>query len=68
MGSVLGEVAGFVDASWSPDVQDHQWPLDSHKLEHLQEGPKWVDVKIMVRFWVPIIIRHLIFRVPTKGP
>ena len=24
----------------------------------------WVVVKIMVRFWVPIIIRHLIFRVP----
>ena len=28
----------------------------------------WVDVKIMVPFWVPIIIRHLIFRVPKKGP
>ena len=25
---------------------------------------KWVDVKIMVPLWVPIIIRHLIFRVP----
>ena len=28
----------------------------------------WVDVKIMVPFWVTIIIRHLIFRVPKKGP
>ena len=28
----------------------------------------WVVVKIMVHFWVPIIIRHLIFRVPKKGP
>ena len=28
----------------------------------------WVVVKIMVPFWVLIIIRHLIFRVPTKGP
>ena len=28
----------------------------------------WVVVKIMVPFWVPIIIRHLIFRVPKKGP
>ena len=28
----------------------------------------WVVVKIMVPFWVPIIIRHLLFRVPQKGP
>ena len=28
----------------------------------------WVVVKIMVTFWVPNIIRHLIFRVPKKGP
>ena len=26
----------------------------------------WVVVKIMVPFWVPSIIRHLIFRVPKK--
>ena len=28
----------------------------------------WVVVKIMVPFWVLIIIRHLLFRVPEKGP
>ena len=28
----------------------------------------WVVVKIMVPLWVPIIIRHLLFRVPKKGP
>ena len=28
----------------------------------------WVVVKIMVPLWIPIIIRHLIFRVPKKGP
>ena len=28
----------------------------------------WVVVKIMVPFWVPIIVRHLLFRVPKKGP
>ena len=28
----------------------------------------WVVVKIMVPFWVPIIIRHLLFRVPRKEP
>ena len=27
----------------------------------------WLVVKIMVPFWVPIIIRPLIFRVPKKG-
>ena len=27
----------------------------------------WVVVKIMVPFWIPIIIRPLIFRVPKKG-
>ena len=28
----------------------------------------WVVVKIMVPFWIPSIIRPLIFRVPKKGP
>ena len=28
----------------------------------------WVVVKTMVPFWVPILIRHLIFRVPKKRP
>ena len=28
----------------------------------------WVVVKIMVPFWVLNIIRHLVFRVPKKGP
>ena len=28
----------------------------------------WVVVKIMVPFGVPNIIRHLVFRVPKKGP
>ena len=32
------------------------------------DGMRWVVVKIMVPFWVPIIIRHLLFRVPNKGP
>ena len=27
-----------------------------------------VVVKIMGPFWIPIIVRHLIFRVPNKGP
>ena len=26
----------------------------------------WVVVKIMVPFWVPIIIRHLLFRYPKR--
>ena len=28
----------------------------------------WVIVKMMVSFWISIIIRHLICRVPKKGP
>ena len=28
----------------------------------------WVVVKIMVPVRIPVIIRHLIFRVPKKGP
>ena len=31
-------------------------------------GSLWVVVKIMIPFGIPIIIRHLIFRVPEKGP
>ena len=38
-----------------------------HQL-HTSEVHIWVVVKIMVPFWVPIIIRHLIFRVPKRGP
>ena len=29
---------------------------------------KWAVVNIRVPFWVLIIIWHLIFRVPEKGP
>ena len=28
----------------------------------------WVVAKIRVPFWVPIIIRHLVFRVPKRDP
>ena len=28
--------------------------------------PTWVVVKIMVLLWIPMIIRHLIFRVPKR--
>ena len=28
----------------------------------------WVVVKIRIPFWVLNIIRHLLFRVPKKGP
>ena len=31
-------------------------------------NPKWVVVKIMFPFWIPIIVRHLIFRVTKRGP
>ena len=34
--------------------------------EGLLSGLMWVVVKIMVPSWVPIIIRHLLFRVPKR--
>ena len=43
---------------------------DTSKFNHdtnNQHFP-WVVVQIMVPFWVPIIVRHLLFRVPKKGP
>ena len=30
----------------------------------IREYVIWVVLKIMVPFWVPIVVRHLIFRVP----
>ena len=40
----------------------------SIRFRTIQSSAMWVVVKIMVPFWVPIIIRHLLFRVPKKGP
>ena len=37
-------------------------------LADYQGGLHGVIVKIMVPFWITIIIRHLIFRVPKKEP
>ena len=54
-----------------------EWKLLFGVGEELPEGSvppfpattcTWVVVKIMVPFWVPTIIRHLIFRVSKKGP
>ena len=32
-----------------------------------EHGLKGVVVKIMLPFWLPVIVRHLLFRVPKKG-
>ena len=42
--------------------------LSKYGYKYLNWGYKWVVVKIMVPFWIPIIIRHLLFRVPKNGP
>ena len=45
--------------------------LESGRIPWMEEPlhyPIWVIVRVMVPFWVPIIIRHLIVRVPEKGP
>ena len=51
-------------ASWTPDLRS-KCPL-FQRCQSLM--PKRVVVKIMVPSWVPVIVRHLIFRVPKKGP
>ena len=38
------------------------------QLKGFRPCKTWVVVKTMVPFGIPIIIRHLIFRVPKKGP
>ena len=80
MSTVKGRLVRLlVTCNSSPPITNHQdirvakqkWEVD------LYDGPDiptyiagmWVVVKIMVPFWTPIIIRHLIFRVPQqKGP
>ena len=46
----------------------HQALFEAPGMKRQEERDIWVVVKIMVPFWAPIIIRHLIFRVPKKGP
>ena len=41
---------------------------NAHDIVPLPETYIRVVVKIMVPFWIPVIIRHLILRVPKEGP
>ena len=47
------------------DVSGASLPCRSSSLD-LGSRHIWVVVKIMVPFWVPILIRGLIFRVPKR--
>ena len=42
--------------------------LRTHREDEKSYCNIWLVVKIKVPFWVPIIIRHLLFRVPKKDP
>ena len=42
--------------------------LDKYRRNIVDIVNIWVVIKIMAPFWFPIIIRHLLFRVPKKGP
>ena len=68
--SLKGSFAGFYGVY-------HGLAEGSLRVLHVSKTPPlnrglyiyiWVVVKIMVPLWVPIIIRHLLFRVPQKGP
>ena len=63
-GSGLGPAVAKPSSMHMPHLR-RDWVLleGSH-----HEEPMWVVVKMMVPFWIPIIIRHLILRVPKKGP
>ena len=58
MSAILGVYLGYIGVIWG---------IMEKKMETTIMGYMGI-VKIMVPFWVPIIIRHLIFRVPKKGP
>ena len=57
-----------------PHFRELPYLLPRFRIERLGiqglgvQGSIWVVVKIMAPFWVPIIIRDLLFRVPKKGP
>ena len=44
-----------------PETLNPEQPLSNPNAT-----PIWVVVKIMVRFWIPILIRHLVLRVPKE--
>ena len=44
------------------------YPEGYNHKKHIGSQNTWVVVKIMVPFWVPTIIWHLLVRVPKKGP
>ena len=41
-------------------------PVVFKGITHFSKVSIWVVVNILVLFWIPIIIRHLIFRVPKR--
>ena len=51
----------------APQANSHKSP-GARDNSHAHTSCTWVVVKIMGPFWIPIILRHLIFRVPKKGP
>ena len=65
--SPIGEAGGKQnDHPRSTQVSDDGAPLPG--LEYSRFHCIWVLPKLGSLFWVPIIIRHLLFRVPKKGP
>ena len=64
---MVSRASGKTERAW--EVIHRQNP----ELETLDPIPPrlgfmWVVIKIVVPLWIPTIIRHLIFRVPKKGP
>ena len=63
------ELKRSIESSWASSALGNPVFLPLQALLQHEFNPSiWVVVKIMVPFWIPILIRHLMFRAPKKGP
>ena len=60
--------SGLKAAELGPLEVSKQGCTEPWDVEKTLYNPIWAVVKIMVPFWIPAIIRHLIFRVPKTEP
>ena len=54
--------------NFNPGFRTERYSFGSSVGGEVSRAAIWVVVKIMGPFWISFIIRHLIFRVPKKGP
>ena len=67
-GELANAMSLRVSTSFKPSGRANRMEASLFRDPGCQLESIWVVVKIMEHFWIPIIIQHLIFRVPKKGP